>query len=97
MHDASVDYLNNLLTVNIEQSIIGDEHELIRQLLQGNFSIQIRIDIMNGNDGVHHSTEFACKPVSHKVDYNYVVRSQVITHNLQFTYDSMLLLVVPVY
>lgn len=96
VHDVDVDYLNKTLKLTIEQSIVGDEHELIGSLLEEP-SPRIRIDTMNGNEQIHHSVEFSCKPVSHNISYNYAERSAPVTHKLQFNITSMTLLTVPVY
>jgi hypothetical protein len=94
VHDVTVDYFNKLLNLNIEQSIVGEEHQLIMELVNAPITPTIRIDILNGNEAIYHSTEFQCKPISHNLVYDYSARSGVITHRLQFGILSMTLLTV---
>lgn len=94
VHDVQVDYLNDTLNLSIQQSILGDEHELITELLKG--TSLIRIDVMNGAGGVYHSMEFYCKPTSHNISFNYAERSTVVTHKLQFEIMTKTLLTNPV-
>lgn len=81
------DYKEKTLTVDIEQSTQGHEHEYL-DMLMGRHNFVVRVDMLSENNVIHHSLAcFFCKVEDHKFNLDYSKRGVAI-HQLIIKYKN---------
>lgn len=85
------DYKNKTLDVVIEQSITGEEHILIGSLTEKH-NFTVRVDMLNGNDGIYHSVAcLFCAVDSHSFALDYA-KGDTAIHQLKIKYKNLTVL-----
>lgn len=65
------DFIKKTLKLEIEQSVSGEEHDAIINLIAQEY-FKVRVDLLDGNDGLYHS--LVC------------LNARIVEHNLKFDY-----------
>lgn len=83
----AINYVKKQATVMIEQSISGEEHNEILNLCQ-RMSF-MRVDAMDGNDGIYHSVLLHdAKVINHDLRFDYS-SSAALCHVLEITFRDI--------
>lgn len=83
-------FVDKEMKVVFEQSIVGDEHSLLLKMLEHpHFCPSIRVDAMDGNEGMYHSvvlTSPVFKKHTFKLDY---AKSGTAKHKVTFSFKNL--------